>query len=377
MSVKNNRVHVKPYDRVKNGKIEHVAYDTDGYERKQGLLDPNRLKLLEEQQRNKKNYDPDFQYFFGTSSKGTFPIVDSHDERDQLGVCVNLYKFNSSLLKNLEKLEELGLDVFVDNGSFERFDLMLKNKITPAEYLDEINCYKYFEEITKNYETLLRKSKKPKDIVITVPEVIGSSELTQKLQKRYLDSYKELEKKYGCKLIVALQFNPNSDNWYEDLEQGASFISENIPKNWLVGIPFGNDFRIIQKKENFDKIDKLFDSKLEGYEAHLFGCGSPTKLEKFAIPNDDFVYSVDASSVMNWSKNSHYFGDGRVIDVRYLTGKTGTPETIEKKRGEFEKHSGIPYQRWILSGRTNPKEAINYLKKFDINTSNFTSYYNL
>jgi len=366
-------VHVDSYRR--NQRYKDYTFSKNGKARKIAKQNPRLKKALDEN----KDYNPDFDYFFGTSNKKTFSVVDKHDKDDQLGVCLNLYKYDENLIKKLKKLEELGLDVFLDNGSFERFTLMLDQKITPEEYLDEVNCYEFFETITDNYKKLLKRSKKPEDIMITVPEVIGSSKISQKLQKKFLDTYKQFEKDYGCKLIVALQFNANGDDWYEELKVGADFIKDNIPKSWLVGIPFGNDFRVIQNKKNFEKIDNLFDSTLKGREAHLFGCGSPTKLENFAIPNDDFVYSVDASSIMNWSKNSHYFskGSGRVIDIRYLKGKQGTPETIEKKRKEFEEGSGISYQRWAMSKRMNPKEALSYLQKFDINSENFTSYYHL
>ena len=77
------------------------------------------------------------------------------------------------------------------------------------------------------------------------------------------------------------------------------------------------------------------------------------------------------------SKNSHFFGNGRVIDIRYLTGKQGKPETIEEKRNDFEEYSGISWKTWTNKKSENPEDHIPYKDKFDINTGNFTTYFNL
>jgi len=86
---------------------------------------------------------------------------------------------------------------------------------------------------------------------------------------------------------------------------------------------------------------------------------------------------VDASSVMNWSKYSHFFGDGRVIDVRLLKGKRGSLETIEESRKEVERLSGYSWQQWVASKIEAPDNALDYETKFDVNTEGITHYYNL
>lgn len=319
-------------------------------------------------------------YYFGTMVEGTFYVIKEQNTNDMLGICLNMYDFNDQTIKKLKLLEKMDMNLFMDNGSFERFSVLLKKQITPDEYFNYENSKEFFTEITSNYEKLFEKSKNPKRIILTVPEVIGSSDLTQRLQKEFLNEYKEMEKKYKCRIIIALQFNPKDKNWKEQLQQGAEFLKQNAPKTWLIGIPFGNDFKEIQNEKNFKEIENVFDSTLKGYKAHLFGCGSPTKLERFAL-NKDFVYSVDASSVMNWSKDSHYFdpNSGRVIDIRYLTGKkpNARSETIEKKRGEFERSAKMKYQKWISSPRKEPEESLSYFEKFSINLKNFTEHYKL
>lgn len=375
---------VKPKKKriVKTEKITPIE-EIDGFPLEDFDKPPEKIPEIPLKKSIPEKTSPEFDYYFGTASPETFNIIDKHDKKDKLGVCINMYRYDKNLLKRLKRLEELNLDVFVDNGSFERFGKMLKQKITPEEYLDKDACNRFFERITKNYEKLLEESKKPQNIMLTIPEVIGSQELTQELQLKYIDTYKKFQEKYKCKLITSLQFNAKGSDWFKELEEGSDFIQKHIPKKWIIGIPFGNDFKVIsdprskKARENFAKVRKVFKTKLKGYQIHLFACGSPTKLEQFAIPSEDIIYSVDASTLMHMSKDSHYFNKnkGRVIDIRYLTGKMGKPETIAKKRKEFEEASGIPYEKWILSPRMHPQEAIKYLRKFDINTDNFTSYY--
>ena len=379
------------FGRVKLGKPEIVTEHNRTYDVK-----PKLDKRVEENikhgkaKRLKYPADPDFKYYFGTSSQKTFEVIDSYnDEDNQLGVCVNIYNYNKSLLNKVNKLEKLETPIFVDNGSFERFTAFLNyvkntkrgHKIPPEEYFSYEKSDEYFQQTTENYKDLMKQSEIPENLIITIPEVIGNSELTQKLQKKYLNDYKKLEKDHKCKLIVSLQFNPNSEEWDKELEQGAKFISRNFPKEWIIGIPFGNDFTIIQNQKNFKKVEKIFDTHLKGREAHLFACGSPTKLENFAIPNDDFIYSVDASSVMNWSKFSHYFYNrqGRVMDIRDLQGtrKNISEEDVKAKREEFEEMSGISWKDWVAKKQEDPENYMPYIEKFDINTENITEYYNL
>jgi len=303
--------------------------------------------------------------FLGTTSKQTFNVISKYHQK-VFGVCLNMFNFDSNLSKKFELLEKLNLNIFMDNGSFERFTQFLKNEILANEYFSYENSELFFDSITKNYQILLKESKNSQKVIITIPEVIGSSELTQKLQEKNIQKYLEIEKEYNIKIIIALQFNPNSENWKEELRTGANFIKNNIPKTWIIGIPFGNDFKILSKKNNFSEIEHIFRTILKGFKAHLFACGSIGKIEKFVLKNTDFIYSIDASSIMNIAKYSHYLSTSsrKVLDIRALHGRTCSKEIQINKINELEEDSGISFEEWV---------ELNYIKRFDIIFKNFVS----
>jgi hypothetical protein len=324
-----------------------------------------------------------YRFYMGTSAKSTFKIIAKHNQNENYGVCLNMFKFNKALVKKMNFLEMAQLNLFMDNGSFERFMEFIKEEVSADEYFNYDNSNAYFSKITGQYKELLSASKHPERIILTIPEVIGSGELTQALQNEYIQEYKEMEKTYGCQIIISLQFNPHSEEWKEEAKAGAEFLKINAPKSWIIGVPFGNDFKLIHTgkagQENFKVIKNIFKTTLQGREAHLFACGSPTKIEKYVQDNTEWIFSIDASSLMKWSSNSHYFSkiSKRNLDIRYLNGKQGTEQTIKKKRDELEADSGISWELWIQGRKTNPETAMSYEEKFEINFKNFTESYNI
>ncbi len=294
--------------------------------------------------------------YIGTSAKNTFKVISQYEN---MGVCLNMYNFNE---KNFNVLEDLNQPIFLDNGSFERFTAFLKGEVEASEYFDLQTADFYFNKITNDYEMLLKKSKNPENIILTIPEVIGSMELTQKLQQKYLIHYQNFEVKFNCKIIVSLQFNPRGD-LVDEIEHASEFIRNKISNTWIVGIPFGNDFKILQNERNFDIIKNIFNSTLKGYKAHLFACGSVNKIKKYVMENSDFINSIDASTMMNLAKYSHYLSHTtqKVFDIRALKGKTVSEKTAQAKRDVMEKE-GLKLEDW---------EALKYIERFELTMKNF------
>jgi hypothetical protein len=307
--------------------------------------------------------------YFGTSNKNTFDVISKYNKDNKFGICLNLYKYNSNLIGKFKRIQELGLNFFLDNGSFERWTEFLEGKVSEEEYFNFNNSYHFFSNITDNYFKILEEASDPKKIILTIPEVIGSSELTQQLQQDFIHIYKKLEEKCKCKIIIPLQFNPNSEEWFEEVKNGARFIKDTIPTNWIVGIPFGNDFKIIagrgkRARKNFRKVVGVFRSILKNYKAHLFGCGSMTKLERYVKPYRDILYSIDASSIMHIASNSHYLSteSHRLLDIRYMNGKKGSKILNEKKKKELLRDSGLTLEEWTDK---------NYSERFDMVMKNY------
>lgn len=271
-----------------------------------------------------------FQIYHGTGPTETHNIIKQFSTLND-GVCLNMFKGYDRIKKDFERLEGLGLEIFMDNGSFERYTYCFSKKEIPASkripkdvYFSEQASLDYFEYLNNEYEKLLNASRNPDKLILTIPEVIASGDLTKKLQAKYLPLYKKWQKKYKFKMIVSLQFNAHDDNWEVQMLDSAKFIAENIDPNdpnvQRIGMPFGNDFKTIQNKENFLKVHDMFGKGkvLEGHKAHLFAAGSTGKVLQFTM---DWVDSVDSSTINNWSKYAHYLTkDGEYIDVRDLRG---------------------------------------------------------
>lgn len=312
----------------------------------------------------KMNIMNDVMVYIGTSSKSTFEIISRNNGDMKFGVCLNMFKFNNSLINKFRFLESLDIPLFMDNGSFERFGLFLKGEMDAGDYFNYQNARQFFVRITDNYKELLETANKPEDIILTIPEVIGSMEITQALQSEFISIYEDLQEKYGCKIIIALQFNPNTEEWINEVEEASIFVRDNVKQDWIVGIPFGNDFKTIQKVDNFNVISNVFRTTLKGYKAHLFACGALGKIEKFVLPNTDFIYSIDASSMMNIAKYSHYLSvrSKCVHDIRALKGKKCKIETQTKKLDDMKEDSGMTLEDW---------ENKNYSERFEITIQNF------
>lgn len=208
---------------------------------------------------------------------GSFPeITHSIIEKHSFGLCLNL---NKGYLAIKDKVINFNQSIFIDNGSFERFNLFLKGKLSELDYFNKDKGIQYFEYITFQYELLLMNHPE-KRFVITIPEIIGSGNLSRELQLLFLEMYKELQLKYNCSIIIALQFNPNSKEWFSELVDGMKFIQTHISDNWIVGIPFGNDFKILQNKLNLKKLFTLKKIYLKDFKFHMFALGTIGKIKK-------------------------------------------------------------------------------------------------
>ena len=300
--------------------------------------------------------------YFGTSVKNTFDLIYKINNYN-FGICLNLFKYDNSFIKKFNYLEKKQMNIFLDNGSFERFKMFLKNEINAENYFNINNSRAFFNQITKNYENILNKSINPKNIILTIPEIIGNSEITQILQKEFKLKYHKFKQKFNCKIIVSLQFNPKKD-WVDEIENGAKFIKNNFDNSYIVGIPFGNDFRVLHNKRSFDIVINIFHSILNTYKAHLFACGSIPKIKNFVLKNQNFIYSIDASSIMNIAKYSHYLSkqSHKVLDIRALKGKTVKYETMIKKQQELYNDSNLTLEQWC---------KIKYINRFEKIISNF------
>lgn len=270
------------------------------------------------------------QIYHGTSPIDTHKII-AETTAPPHGVCLNIFHGFKVIARPLENLERLGIKIFIDNGSFERFRSFLDKEISEKDYFSEDEAVKYFKKITEEYALLFQASKKPQNLIITLPEVIANAKMTQNLQEQYMPIYKKWQDKYGFQIIVAMQFDPRSPEWIEQMQGSALALSKIVKPadedGARVGVPFGNDFRSIQKPAAFENINKEFQpgAILEGRTAHLFASGTPTKLKKFGKP---WVESVDASSLNKWAIDAHYFmkTTGKVIDVRDMRGIPKVPK---------------------------------------------------
>lgn len=293
--------------------------------------------------------------YHGTTPKSTHKII---SEESNHGVCLNLFNGYKKIIKTHKYLESIKVPLFIDNGSFERFGQFLKGELSVDEYFNYDTAYSYFVKTTEEYKVLLESSINTREIILTIPEIIGNGELTQKLQKEFIPQYLELEKKFDCEIIIALQFNPKSENWKKEIDETAIFIKNNAPKSWVVGIPFGNDFKIIQNEDNYKKIVEVFNNILSGYFAHLFACGTINKIKKFA--KYSFIKSIDSSSINLWSRNAHYlsYTTEKLIDIRHLRG-IKCSERLTAIKHSILKNEGINPNFWMNECNTSCRFRIN------------------
>lgn len=300
-----------------------------------------------------------FQIYHGTGDRSTFPVIKDFSFLNA-GVCLNIYEGFKKIKRSFEILEGLNLEIFMDNGSIERYRYCFDPKTKPEKripkevYESEKASIEYFEFVTAEYAKLLAASKNPKMLIVTVPEVVGKSDLTIKLQKKYLPQYKSWQKQYGFKMIVAMQFYPYADTWIQDMRKSAEFIVKNTdPAYHRVGVPFGKDFLPIQNEEGFSEVDKVFSKGdiLDGYGAHLFAAGAPNKVVRFT---PDWVYSADSSTINRYARSAHYvMKDGEYIDTRDLQNKPKkkggplpSPEIVKSKRAKVASE-GYDWEAWV------------------------------
>lgn len=320
------------------------------------------------------------QVYHGTSPPVTHQIIASMPAPKD-GVCLNLNKGFKTISKKLDKLEKLGLKIFIDNGSFERFKAYKKKKISEADYFSDKNAIDYFKYITEQYQLLFQSSKHPENLIITIPEVIANAAMTQKLQKKYLPIYEKWQTKYGFKLIFAMQFDPRSPDWVSQMQGSAKALSKIVKPasedGQRVGVPFGKDFAKVQNPKSFAYIDQVFKpgGSLEGRKAHLFAAGTPKKITTYSKP---WVQSVDASSLNLWSRDAHYVmrTTGEVVDVRDMKGipkakQPWTDDQIIAAQGKIHdaekklRSEGIIAKKWYDNDITTPAQ------RFTINLQNF------
>jgi hypothetical protein len=298
---------------------------------------------------------------------GSSPII-THEIVSELsdhGICLNLDKGFLKIKKKFEYLELLEVPIFIDNGSFERLKDFAKGKIPTNEYFSIEVARQYFRDITREYLQLFKHCTNPSNVIITIPELILSANITQILQKEFLDVYKEIQRTYGCKVIVSLQFDPKSHELRQEIKQASYWIKKNIPTTFRIGIPFGNDFKEIQNG-NFGIIEEMFDSFLKNYNAHLFACGTINKIKKFATK--PFIASIDASSINVWSRNAHYLSKTthKIIDIRDIKGKRCSYAKQQEKI-EIMRYEGINAHIWINETFGN---------RFEINLKHFIKIFN-
>jgi len=339
-----------------------------------------------------------FQIYHGTGPPDTHTIIKESSILND-GVCLNIFQGFDKIKKSFDNLERLSVPIFMDNGSFERFKAAYgKTKKTkksesgeegedePGEmeesdestkgkkkkagkqaikiplpvYHSEPASIEYFDHVTTEYEKLIKSSRNPQNLIITVPEVIANADITKKLQAKYLPVYKKWQDQYGFKMIVSLQFNSHEDTWEHEMMESAKFIAENVDPNnpnvQRVGMPFGNDFKPIQNKEKFKKVNAMFKlgGPLQGYGAHLFAAGMPIKVLSFT---GDWVDSVDSSTLNNMAKYAHYLSkEGYYFDIRDIQGrpksKEGKPPSKEivDKIWEIMYSEGIDPNKWMEAG---------------------------
>jgi len=162
------------------------------------------------------------------------------------------------------------------------------------------------------------------------------------------------------------------------MRSSAKFINQNVPVswNWRIGIPFGNDFKIIQMGRGcghqYPRVIKLFNQILKNRKAHLFACGTINKIKLHG--NYDFVKSFDASSVNFASIDGHYitYIDGKVVDPRALrrsfkNGKYHCSEKNSEKKRQILKEEGWDWKEWLAEKKITNKFKADLLIQTSIN----------
>jgi hypothetical protein len=330
-----------------------------------------------------------FISYYGSSPHNTIMAIALDDAipDDQKGMCVELIEGYGKIAGEMELIEKLGLNLMVDNGSFKysqrcpifksRSKIAKSKLVEPEDYFNYENAKEQSDFIYENYKKALANSKDPENISIIVPELIGSADITHKLHKDFISKFKDLQKKYGCKVWISLQFNPHSENWKEEASESIRRIDNfDIPKDWKVGLPYGKDFGLFWRGKHKSKPNRRFifneiERELPDYNVHLYGCGTPNKVNDIKEYLDT-VRSIDSSSINKWSNYAHYLNPlyDKVQDSRTLRGKQGSDQNIAKHRGWFAESTDFSHEDWY----DKENETFDMLARYIINLENFNDF---
>lgn len=334
-----------------------------------------------------KKQKEEFIAYYGTKPHKTMIAIalDNTIPVDQKGVCVEIGDGYKEIDDDIEFLEKLGLLIMTDNGSykysqrcpiFNSKKISEKNLITPEEYFDYDVAEKRSDWIVQEYEKTLKNSKHPENQIIILPELIGSSEITNKLHKRYKKKFEELQKEYGCGVWASLQFNPKSADWKREAEDSINDLENlNMPKDWKIGVPYGKDFGILWRGKEASKNRKfLFNELSEDMKnkVHLYGCGSINKMADIK-PYRDIVTSIDSSSINAMSRYAHYLNPKyrTLQDIRSLKGKSGSEASIELHKQKYKEASSLPLDVWT---EDRDRKYFDMLSRFIVNFQHFNQY---
>ena len=374
----------KPYRNINELKSKTIALDRRIASIKEWLDDDNNESIKGLNNRQKKE---EFVAYYGTKPHKTILAIalDNTIPIDQKGVCVEIGDGYKEIDDDIEFLEKLGLLIMTDNGSYkysQRCPIFNSKKISekklipPEEYFDYDNAEKRSDWVVQEYEKTLKNSKHPEKQIIILPELIGSSEITNKLHKRYKKKFEELQKEYGCGVWASLQFNPKSADWKREALDSINDLEDlKMPKGWKIGVPYGKDFGILwrgnQSKQNrkflFNELSEDMKNKV-----HLYGCGSISKVEDIK-PYRDVVTSIDSSSINAMSRYAHYLNPKykQLQDVRVLKGKQGSEASLKEHKRKFRETSSLPIGVWT---EEKDRKYFNMLSRFMVNFQHFNQY---
>lgn len=145
------------------------------------------------------------QIYHGSAPPETHDVIAEHSTLGD-GVCLNVYDGFDSIEADFKHVEKLGLKLFLDNGSFERFGDFIHGNLTEEQYASMSAVSAYFKRVTREYEAAVAASMAPANLILTVPEVIGNAGITAEMQARFWPEYLAMAKEHGVAMIMAWQF---------------------------------------------------------------------------------------------------------------------------------------------------------------------------
>lgn len=286
-------------------------------------------------------------FYHGSTTAGIHSIIAKHSKD---GICLNLKDGFDKMAEKFAYAESLNAPLMIDNGSIERYWAFNDGLISKEDYRSLSKGRAFFNFITGEYLKLFKASSNPANLLAVIPEVVGEGPLTVELQKEFLPKYLDMQAKHGFQIIVALQFDPRSFTWVEQMLESAAFISKTMPRNNLrlrIGFPFGKDSKRIQNKRNYAHIQQLFTvGRLQGFKAHMFALGSPIKHFQFG-KNRPWIMSCDASTVFRMSNYASYISrEGYMLDKRDLKGEAHRKASKIRDSRAIIAREGYTWQQW-------------------------------